>query len=836
MKLSTVILTCMLVSGAAGIAHGQLTKAEEQRVRRSVLQKPDAQRDRAGGTHDKSNIGLFFENRGRLYPTTIAQGVSGEWPIRSGHEFIYRANPIVAIPGNVIQSRFSSSTEWEAAAGYKNPDSVKIAFSDQPKSWPASGWPVKDAAGNPVIVSDQDSYCVYNDSTNRKAMLNLEIHQIGYAFGSKQVRDMLFYTFKIVNRSAVSYDSLYFGMYLDIDVGDVSGGVEEYADDFAGFNKDAQIVYFFDDGTSSEWPGVNTGYFGFTMLGTPSVGGTQLGITDFHYNLYDDDAQIETDTVHYGILSSARSLRASALGPKYFHQSASQTDIHFDDVATIPATGLDLASNTSSGPYVINPGDTLTFVTAFVAGNSLQEIGANTLRARALYASNFVTARPPVAPKITVTPGNKSIRVAWDNKAENSRDFGSGQLDFEGYRLYRSIDRGIKWDQIDRNQYPSIGADPVPLAEFDRINGIGADKGLHYSYVDTAVVNGFEYWYSVTSYDRGDSVTASLESSLGSSTSAENLGIGIPRTSAIGRTAPLPSSVTQTGGGSAKVNFLIQPTDVPTAAGVSCVVSFSPTIDVRQGNLRSQMTVSVDSNMATTAHVFALTFTSATRYRVRDMKTGSVVDSGAYVSGSPILFSGLRLVLVDTSVVTDDRPEASDSLWIMPGIRIASGSTEVLPLQPLSYGTWYATSDGIIVAVQQADTAAAFEVTYKDRFAFTTSQPVVDTGRETNELNRIKVVPNPYLISSLYEEEFGTRGARREPIRQIKFNNLPSKCTITIFTMDGDQVIQLDHESNSGTVTWNMRSGGNREIAPGVYFYLVKTATAEHLGRFAVIK
>ena len=112
----------------------------------------------------------------------------------------------------------------------------------------------------------------------------------------------------------------------------------------------------------------------------------------------------------------------------------------------------------------------------------------------------------------------------------------------------------------------------------------------------------------------------------------------------------------------------------------------------------------------------------------------------------------------------------------------------------------------------------------------------MDTGRETNELNRIKVVPNPYLISSLYEEEFGTRGARREPIRQIKFNNLPSKCTITIFTMDGDQVIQLDHESTSGTVTWNMRSGGNREIAPGVYFYLVKTATAEHLGRFAVIK
>jgi hypothetical protein len=110
----------------------------------------------------------------------------------------------------------------------------------------------------------------------------------------------------------------------------------------------------------------------------------------------------------------------------------------------------------------------------------------------------------------------------------------------------------------------------------------------------------------------------------------------------------------------------------------------------------------------------------------------------------------------------------------------------------------------------------------------------VDQNRVSAELDRVKVVPNPYLISSQFEQEFGT--ARREPIRVLKFNNLPTKCTIHIFTLDGDQVQTIDHNRDNGTEDWNMRGAGGREIAPGIYIYLVKTDTAEKIGRFAVIK
>ncbi len=123
---------------------------------------------------------------------------------------------------------------------------------------------------------------------------------------------------------------------------------------------------------------------------------------------------------------------------------------------------------------------------------------------------------------------------------------------------------------------------------------------------------------------------------------------------------------------------------------------------------------------------------------------------------------------------------------------------------------------------------------YTDTYAFSTIGASTNQEAVSSGLERIKVVPNPYLVRSMYEEEFGQ--TRREPIRQLKFNNLPAQCTITIFTLDGDRLITLNQNSTSGTLSWDLRTSAGREIASGVYIYLVKTESAEHIGRFAVIK
>jgi hypothetical protein len=122
----------------------------------------------------------------------------------------------------------------------------------------------------------------------------------------------------------------------------------------------------------------------------------------------------------------------------------------------------------------------------------------------------------------------------------------------------------------------------------------------------------------------------------------------------------------------------------------------------------------------------------------------------------------------------------------------------------------------------------------QDVYRFKLKGAVIEPARVTSELNSIKVVPNPYVVSSLYEPEFGE--LRYEPIRQIQFINLPQQCTIYVFTIAGDRVKTIEHNAAHGTETWDLRADGGREIASGVYLYVVKTKETQYKSTFAVIK
>jgi hypothetical protein len=813
--------------------HAQRAKSNKDRETVDTRSRTESIVDRAGGLHNKSNIGDFFENRGRLFATRLSQGVSGEFPIGSVHEYIYRAGPYVGIPGNVIQARFTSSAiEWEATAGYHNVDSAKVAFSDKPYTWPKTGWPVKDASGKPVFVSNQDSYCAYNDSNNTKGKLGIQINQTGYAFSDKSIRDMIVYTFQVSNFSTRAYDSVYFGMYMDCDIG---GYTTEYGEDRYVFDKKWNRVYGYDvDGWSDEWL-TPTGVFGFMMMQTPKVNGVELGITDLHWCTYDDD-NINDENIEFGRMASTPSLYASANGSRYFHLGANAPNLHFDDFSTQPAAGLDPVTILSSGPYRLVPGDTLKFIVAMIAGNTVAELDSTTVHAYQLLANNFVVTKPPDPPKVIAVAGDKKVTLTWDSRSEDIRDPLTGKLSFEGYRLYKSVDKGLHWDQIDRNLMPNTGADPVPLAVFDRVDGRGPDNGLQYSYVDTNVVNGFDYRYSVTGYSYDDTRKVVLESARGNTVEDINYVVGLPRARAIGRIPVTATVPHQTGTGSSKVSIDVRPTDVTDAGGRDYQITFAPFAKVVAGNLQSAITVSIDAQGAKTPEVFSLTFTSATGYVLRNLTEGTVLDSaGTYQSGTPILFEGLRLTLKDDSTaVAGERPEQGDSLVIAPGVKVTSGSQTVLALSTFGYGVGYSTTTGVVFAVQLTDNLPASRIGYKDIYSFSTSQAGASRSLTDADLENVKVVPNPYLVSSLYEQEFGI--IRREPIRQIRFNNLPSDCTIYIFSIAGDKVQTIEHHSDNGTESWDMRAAGGREIAPGVYLFLVKTDTAQKLGRFAVIK
>ena len=829
------LISILFLAGAllAPDLHAQRAKSKKDRESADPGPRLESITDRAGGLHNKSNIGDFFENRGRLFATSLSQGVSGEFPIGSLHEYMYRCGPYVGIPGNVIQARFTTKAiDWEATGGYHNPDSPKVAFSDKPYTWPKTGWPVKDASGRPVFVSNQDSYCVYNDSNNVKGKLGIQINQTGYAFSDKAIRDMIVFTFEVSNYSTKAYDSLYFGMYMDFDIG---GYTTEYGDDRYTFDKKWNRVYGYDvDGWSDEWK-TPTGVFGLMMMRTPKINGVEAGITDLHWCTYDDD-NINDEDLEYGRMASTQSLYSSVNGPRYFHLGANAPNLHFDDFSTQPAAGLDPVTILSSGPYRLVPGDTLKFIVGMIAGNTVAELDSTTVHAYDLLAKNFVVTQPPDPPKVTAVAGDKKVTLTWDSRSESIRDPLSGKLSFEGYRLYKSVDKGLHWDQIDRNLVPTTGADPVPLAVFDRVDGKGPDNGIQYSYVDTNVANGFDYRYSVTGYSIDEVRNTVLESARGNTIEDINYAIAVPRSAALGRIPVTATTPHETGSGTSHLVFDVRPLDVADAGGRDYVIKFAPIATVALGNLRSTIQLTVDANGAKTAETFSLVFTSPSGFVLRNLTEGIIMDSaGIYQSGTPIVFEGLRLILTDDSTAAaGERPEQGDSLVISQGIFVTSGSQTVLPLKAFAYGVGYSTTSGVVFAIQLADALPASKITYRDSYTFSTSQAGVNGSVTDADLERVKVVPNPYLISSLYEPDFGI--IRREPIRQIRFTNLPSDCTIYVFNVAGDKVQTIEHHSDNGTESWDLRAAGGREIAPGVYLFLVKTDTAQKLGRFAVIK
>ena len=99
-----------------------------------------------------------------------------------------------------------------------------------------------------------------------------------------------------------------------------------------------------------------------------------------------------------------------------------------------------------------------------------------------------------------------------------------------------------------------------------------------------------------------------------------------------------------------------------------------------------------------------------------------------------------------------------------------------------------------------------------------------------NDISNISVVPNPYIISSRFNEsENGNR---------IRFTNLPQQCTINIYTISGEFVKSINHNDDfKGSVFWNLKNTSGENVAPGLYIYMLETDNGlSKVGKFAVVR
>ncbi len=109
--------------------------------------------------------------------------------------------------------------------------------------------------------------------------------------------------------------------------------------------------------------------------------------------------------------------------------------------------------------------------------------------------------------------------------------------------------------------------------------------------------------------------------------------------------------------------------------------------------------------------------------------------------------------------------------------------------------------------------------------------PHAPAAKTASDLDKIRVVPNPYRVIADWELSLDER--------MIKFTHLPQRCTIRIFNTAGEWIQTLHHDESAPIASeaiWNLRTHENREVAPGLYFYHIKSDLGEKLGKFVIIK
>lgn len=106
-------------------------------------------------------------------------------------------------------------------------------------------------------------------------------------------------------------------------------------------------------------------------------------------------------------------------------------------------------------------------------------------------------------------------------------------------------------------------------------------------------------------------------------------------------------------------------------------------------------------------------------------------------------------------------------------------------------------------------------------------------------MNLIRAVPNPYVVSNMFEKPLPAQERGRGE-RVIDFINLPPNSKISIYTSAGELVRTIYQDGNyqTGSTTWDLRSKEGLDVAFGVYFYVVEAPGIKDkkFGKLAIIK
>ncbi len=841
--------------------------------------------------HNKGNIVTTVQNWGQIGGQMDFGKPSGEWPKGSGHNYLAEAKywmGAVMPNGDTVVAN-TDDDFMPVATIIDGEESYRIRLSTDPTSYnhdpadtvglgigkPAYGWRVWDSqaakwAYNKVWsldvgfveagpISLQESHYRFCDANSGVSVLGLEMTQTIYQWNYEYNKDYLFVVLEIKNTSQNDYADFAFGLYCDFDVGGYHPPTHENGrlGDLVAFDSSMNLAWTYDeDGYDPGWgPLVKCGMMGTKYIETPD----DIGMTAFRTGRWEDLP--DEDPGKYEFINSQQ-----------FDESLPPTDQYYVQCTR----GINLTS-----------GKTLRVVFALVAGHDQEQLKKNAAMAQTIYDNHFIGPEPPKPAKLVTTPGYENVKLWWSNCSEMFADPLTGEMDFKGYKIYRSTDMGASWGDLVRNPDGSIGPDYVPIAVFQK-----EDDGdiLPHTFIDGNLTNGIEYWYSVVSFDKGDAIVDPLQTAYGRPGEDSNCAFVVPRTDPAGYMSASATVMHNYHGTELESDGAVTPIvfDPSLLTGHDYKVAFSEdpfvtcwhVIDVTTGDtvLKDQTEQSGDVESYPVVDGIQVIVTNGekiprsygqTGFASAEETTlhmgyfyGSVGETFGWPLGGDIHFlstyeirftsEGSQAYSIFDDVTPVDVPfevwNVSQNVQVLAEIYDRDGdgvwapeNKEYVDIVDVPYDgephpeawpyyhAWFFRFDTADTNYSVGD---IFQIegaplnSSKDEFLFNAGG--VDAQSARDELSKIKVVPNPYIGHAIWET--------REGIRRIQFTHLPDVCTIRIYTLAGDLVRTIDHDNGTGTEDWDMLSTNQQGIATGVYFYHVQSQYGEKMGKFAVVK
>ncbi len=493
---------------------------------------------------------------------------------------------------------------------------------------------------------------------------------------------------------------------------------------------------------------------------------------------------------------------------------------------------------------------------------------------------------------------NGKVTLYWNDEAEQSYELITKQYDFEGYRIYKTQAdiEGQGEPEWGIPIYDYTGKNIVtynPLAQFDLDNewegadplnpffDLGDNTGLKYKLVDNDVINGIRYRYTITAYDHPDieSGQNSLESSRGNDPRLIQTVDVIPGLQPQGFIpGEVDSNVLHLRGESTGY-VIVEPVDPVSITGHTYRIEFSDSADnvkldiydmtedkllfedydniwqeeemavaetrpifdgiglkiINHNNLEqlSQGWETVTGD--TSGYQFGvLTETGDDVYPVYDYK----IVFGDSTKKLSLVSNSYYVPFKVYNVTLDPDMQHPLELYVRnPGLPWTSGDYIYFLEPDVYHRSWKITITWDVDdrAPQDGDVYLyRTKKPFQEGDVYEINTSALQIADDEVKLSRIKVVPNPYVVYNLAEQA-SSRADRFT--HELRFTHLPARCTIKIFTLRGDLVKTIHHESNTiGEARWNLLSDENLEISYGVYIYTVTTPEGDKkIGKFSVI-